>query len=199
MCIKLVLCCRSDQPVPGGGPGGVSSAGVGAGLLSADGGHRGELASEHQVPAARLLHLRPHLRLWGQGQRDSNTHTYAHTEHNVTTVRTEGDSLLPPAGLRSGHPVLRVLPQGAAVGAAERETRAAQRGRPAAHHQPQPAGEEEHLRPLPLALLHRLPEVPHLRLQILHLRTPRPAAGEVSAPLFFTITWFNVRRRKTLT
>lgn len=88
-----------------------------------------------------------------------------------------------PAGLRSSHPVLRVVLQGAAVGAAERQARAAQRGRPAADHQPQPAGKEEHLRPLPLALLHRLPEVPHLRLQILHLRTPRPAARKVSAQI----------------
>lgn len=94
--------------------------------------------------------------------------------------------LVLPAGLRSSHPVLRVVLQGAAVGAAEREARAAQRGRPAADHQPQPAGEEEHLRPLPLALLHRLPEVPHLRLQILDLRTPRPAAREVSARSGFT-------------
>lgn len=73
----IVLCCRSAQSVPSGGPGGVSSAGVGAGVLSADGRHRGELASEHQIPAARLLHLRPHLGLRGQGQRAS-THTCTH-------------------------------------------------------------------------------------------------------------------------
>lgn len=85
-----------------------------------------------------------------------------------------------PAGLRSSHPVLRVFPQGPAVGAAMCEARSAERGRPAAHHQPQPSSEEEHLCPLPLAFLHRLPEVPHLRLQILHLRTPRPADREVS-------------------
>lgn len=65
--IGVSLPRRSDQPLPGGGPGLVSSARVGAGLLPADGRHRGELASEHQVPAARLLHLRPHLRLRGQG------------------------------------------------------------------------------------------------------------------------------------
>lgn len=71
-------CCRSDQSVSGGRPGSVSSAGVGAGLLPADGSHRGELASEHQVPAARLLHLRPHLRLWRQGEGGDHTHTHTH-------------------------------------------------------------------------------------------------------------------------
>lgn len=85
-----------------------------------------------------------------------------------------------PAGLRRSHPVLRVFPQGPAVGAAVREARSAERGRPAADHQPQPSSKEEYLRPLPLAFLHRLPEVPHLRLQILHLWTPRPADREVS-------------------
>lgn len=179
----IVLCCRSAQSVPSGGPGGVSSAGVGAGVLSADGRHRGELASEHQIPAARLLHLRPHLGLRGQGQRAS-THTCTHAFCCRGFLLFH--LLVLPAGLRSSHPVLRVVLQGAAVGAAEREARAAQRGRPAADHQPQPAGEEEHLRPLPLALLHRLPEVPHLRLQILDLRTPRPAAREVSARSGFT-------------
>lgn len=72
--------CRSDQPVPRGGPRGVSSARVGASLLSADGRHRGELASKCKVPAARLLHLCLHLRLWGQGGQTKNTHRHTHEE-----------------------------------------------------------------------------------------------------------------------
>lgn len=63
-----VRVCRSDQPVPRGGPGSLPSARVGARLLSADGRDGGELAAQQQVPAARLLHLRPHLRLWGQSE-----------------------------------------------------------------------------------------------------------------------------------
>lgn len=86
-----------------------------------------------------------------------------------------------PAGLRRRHPVLRVVPAGAADGAAAREVGAAQRGGPAAYHQPQPASEEEHLRPVTLALLQRLPEVPHLYLQILRLWSSSPPAGKVSS------------------
>lgn len=79
------------------------------------------------------------------------------------------------AGLRGCYPVLRVLPQRAAVGAPERPAGSSQCGGPEADRSPQPAGEEEHLRPVALALLQRLPEVPHLHLQILHLRTSRTA------------------------
>lgn len=68
--IQTSVLCRSDQPVPGGGPGGVPSSRVGAGLLPANGRHRGELAAELQVPAAHFLHLRPHVRLRRQGERD---------------------------------------------------------------------------------------------------------------------------------
>lgn len=79
---------RSHQPVPGGGPGLVPSARVGAGVLSADGRQRGELAPQRQVPAARLLHLRPDVRLWGQGGRGQHPSALWDWFKFIRTTRT---------------------------------------------------------------------------------------------------------------
>ncbi len=84
------------------------------------------------------------------------------------------------SGVRRCDPVLRGVSARVSVGASVCASGSAERRGPAAHHQPQRPGQEEHLRSLTMALLQRLPEVPHLHLQILHLWTARAAAGEVS-------------------
>lgn len=89
---------------------------------------------------------------------------------------------MPLPGVRRGHPVLRGVPAGGFDGAAAGASRPGKRGGPAAHHQPVGAGQEERVRALPLALLHRLPEVSHLCLPLLHLWSARAALGKVSCP-----------------
>ncbi len=84
------------------------------------------------------------------------------------------------SGVRLCDPVLRGVSARVSVGASVCASGSAERRGPAAHHQPQRPGQEEHLRSLTMALLQRLPEVPHLHLQILHLWTTCAAAGEVS-------------------
>lgn len=89
-------------------------------------------------------------------------------------------SLFFPLGVWSGYPVLWGVPTGGTVWKAACAARAGQRRRPATHHQSYSAGEEERVCALPLAVLHRLPEVPYLHLSLLHLWASCPAHWEVS-------------------
>lgn len=66
-CPVSVCPCRAAEPLPRAGQRVLPAARVGARVLPAHGRHHRELARGHQVPPARLLHLRPHRRLGGQG------------------------------------------------------------------------------------------------------------------------------------
>lgn len=83
-------------------------------------------------------------------------------------------------GVWSCYPVLRGIPTGGSVWKAAGAAWAGQCGGPPAYHQPHSAGEKERVCALPLAVFHRLPEVSHLHLSLLHFWTSCAAHWEVS-------------------
>lgn len=144
-----VLPLRPHFPLPRGRLRVLPPVRPSASLLSANGRQNRMLGPQHSRPPPRLLHVCPdHLQ---RGEGDAPRAVSARRDHQTGQKNLNVGFVV--AGVWVGHPVLRVVPSGAAQREAEDPARRAQHGGEEDDPQPPRLHQQVHLPAVPLALL----------------------------------------------